>query len=80
MYGIIDPPWKQAFSVLALIGGVAASVGCVGLTTFDKRRASEVHGPMLFMTFLGIAVSALCTEIVYSDQIRRSSGYGKLRK
>ncbi len=80
MYGIRDPPWKRVFSVLALVAGLVASVGCVGLATFDTRRASEVHGPMLFMTFLGIAVSATCTEVVYSDQMRRSSKYGELRK
>ncbi|KAL8992981.1 MAG: hypothetical protein Q9169_006683 [Polycauliona sp. 2 TL-2023] len=80
IYGIKDPPWKQAVAVLALIAGLVASVGCVGLTMFDKRRSSELHGPMLMTTFLGIAISALMTEIVYSDQMRRSSRYGELRK
>ncbi|KAL8726439.1 MAG: hypothetical protein Q9166_006717 [cf. Caloplaca sp. 2 TL-2023] len=80
MYGIKDPQWKERVSGLALVAGVAASVGCVGLTIFDTRRASEIHSPMLSLTFVGIALSALCTEIVYSDQMKGSTEFTSLRK
>ncbi|KAL8883799.1 MAG: hypothetical protein Q9215_008010 [Flavoplaca cf. flavocitrina] len=79
MYGIRDPLWRRVVSALALIAGVAASVGCVCMSVFDTRWAKELHRPMLTMTFAGIALSALCTEIVYSDQMRRSAGYKRLR-
>ncbi|KAL8858876.1 MAG: hypothetical protein Q9178_004554 [Gyalolechia marmorata] len=75
-----DPQWKRALSALALIAGVAAGIACACLTISDTRWAPDVHGPMLSITFLGIAISASCTEIVYSEQMHISTNYQILRR
>ncbi|KAL8959399.1 MAG: hypothetical protein Q9183_005640, partial [Haloplaca sp. 2 TL-2023] len=80
MYGIKDPRWKRVLSILALVAGVVASVGCILLTIFDTRRFTMIHRPMLSMTFVGIGVSGVATELVYADQMRRSTPFWELRK
>ncbi|KAL8951803.1 MAG: hypothetical protein Q9222_002252 [Ikaeria aurantiellina] len=80
MYGIKDTKWKKGLSILALVAGVAACVGCICLTIFDTRRFTEIHRPMLSMTFLGIAISGVCTDVVYSGEMKRSTESQQLRK
>ncbi|KAI4103724.1 MAG: hypothetical protein L6R37_003652 [Teloschistes peruensis] len=80
LYAIKETQWKKWLSALALVAGVAASVGCICLTIFDARRFTRVHRTMLSTTFCGIAVSALATEGVYAKQMSRSTGFRELRK
>ncbi|KAL8905167.1 MAG: hypothetical protein Q9207_002794 [Kuettlingeria erythrocarpa] len=79
-YGIKDAGWKKGLSVVALVAGVTASVGCVCMTIFDTKRHTNLHGPMLLATFAGIGTSACCTELVYVDQMKPSTEYKELRK
>ncbi|KAL8927220.1 MAG: hypothetical protein Q9208_002396 [Pyrenodesmia sp. 3 TL-2023] len=79
-YGIKDARWKKVLSIVALVAGVTASVGCISMTIFDTKHYTTLHRPMLLATFLGIALSACCTEVVYVEQMKPSTEFKEMRK
>ena len=81
IYGFEDTRAKRVISFIALFGGVVASISCTLLTIFDTKRFHNAHLRLLLLTFGGIAISAILTAGVYSDEtFSRETKFPVLRK
>ncbi|KAI0451523.1 hypothetical protein F5B21DRAFT_486844 [Xylaria acuta] len=80
-YGLTnDARWKQGFSLVALITGLAAAVSLILLSIFDTYDAHARHLYLLMATFGGLFLSALTTAVVWWDQARGTVVFFGLRK
>lgn len=79
MYAIHDTKTMRVLSIIALITGILTSTALFFLTIFDTSRYHNIHGPFLLLSFLGLAVSSICTSVVYLDQTLKASEFRRLR-
>lgn len=79
MYGIDDVRWKKTVSLLAVLSGVVGGVSLILLAVMDTFRFHEEHAVLLLVCFLGLAMSALLTTVVYWDQMWYPSPFKRLR-
>jgi len=79
MYGIQDIRSTRILSIIALISGLAASCALIFLTIFDTYRYHSAHGPLLLLSFACLAISSICTSVVYLDQTTKPSQFRRLR-
>ncbi|KAF2147233.1 uncharacterized protein K452DRAFT_282223 [Aplosporella prunicola CBS 121167] len=79
MYGIDDVWYKHWTSFVAMLSGVVAGAGLILLGVMDTFRFHEEHRILLLVCFSGLALSALCTTLVYFDQTKKPSRFRLLR-
>jgi len=79
MYGLHNSKSKRVLSMIALITGMVASMGLFFLTIFDTSNYHAVHAPLLSVVFGGLAVSSICTTVVYLDETFKASAFTRLR-
>ena len=68
-HGESQPRYKKVFSILAVLFQGVACPCQICLTVFDNHGHPSVHRLLLFLTFTGTALSAICTSIVFWSEM-----------
>lgn len=80
-YGLSDDAvWRKTLSGIAMVTGVVAGTCLLLLSIFDTFQKHEEHRYLLVGTFGGLAISSLCTEIVWWDETWKAARFPGLRK
>ena len=71
--------YKKVFSVLACLFQGVACPGQICLTIFDNKGYPRIHRMLLLGAFAGTALSAICTTIVFWDEMWREERAQELK-